>query len=99
MGDVLLVRTVYNRCRKGIDAGLEGALRSSWVDSVGCIMELCAHEISRIIVEWGISPYADGMKDVILNTSELVLRCAPCGTCQPQDGCFAMDLAPRDTIV
>lgn len=30
-------------------------------------------KMSRIIVEWGMSPYADGMKDVILNTSELVL--------------------------
>lgn len=44
MGGVLLVRTVYNRCRKGVDAGLEGALRSPWVDGVGCIVELCAHE-------------------------------------------------------
>jgi hypothetical protein len=28
------------------------------------------------------------MKEVILNTSELVLRCAPGGTCQPHSDTF-----------
>jgi hypothetical protein len=42
-------------------------------------------KMSLINVECGMSPYADGMKEVMLNTSELVLRRAPWGTCHPHE--------------
>lgn len=35
-----------------------------------------------------MSPYADGMNEVMLNTSELVFSSAPCGTCHPHEDTF-----------